>query len=314
MLPTDHYSTYNQPRKVPMEQILHEIDVVVYNKFCLDGFGSAHITHEYVRNTGGDVTKTTFIAMEYNYSPQEFDDLLKICAGKSVYMVDFSLKRDKIIELRDKCKSLTILDHHITAQDELAGIENINCVFDMTRSGVGITWEYFNERPIPDWCKYIQDRDLWKWEFEETKPFTLALMEVEYSHEKWRNMNINELIAGGRELCAVEEEAVKAALKTYMTTETTINGVVHKIAYVNSDKYISEIGNALAIQSGISLGVVYLHTKNTTRFSLRSVEPSENPSATLTAKDIAAMFGGGGHKHAAGCTINGDVLQLPLSD
>lgn len=296
-----------------MKQTLHKIDVVVYHKFCLDGFGSAHIIHEHIRNTSGDVTKITFIAMAYNYSQQEFDDLLKICAGKSVYMVDFSLKRDKTIELRDECKSLTILDHHITAQDELAGIENINCVFDMTRSGVGITWEYFNEGPIPDWCKYIQDRDLWHWEFEETKPFTLALMEVEYRHEKWRDMDIELLLARGRELCAIEEAEVADAVKSYTTISVTVNGVSHKIGNVNSTKYMSEIGNALVVQDGISLGVVYLHTKNSTRFSLRSVEPSENPSATLTAKDVADMFGGGGHKHA-GCTVKSNVSHLPFSD
>lgn len=295
-----------------MELPKREVDVVVYHKFCLDGFGSAHVIHEYIRSTGGDLSKTKFVAMAHNHTTMEYDDLLKICTGKSVYMVDFSFKRDKIIELRSRCKSLTILDHHATAKDELTNLENVDCVFDMDRSGIGITWDHFNTRGMPNWCKYIQDRDLWHWEFEETKPFTLALMEVEYDHEKWRDMNVAALITRGRDLCDMENAAVIAALEKYVVVPTTINGVVHNIAYIRSDKYISEIGNALAMEDGISLGVVYSQANDKTRFSLRSVDPDGNPSATLTAKDVASMFGGGGHKHAAGCAVDGDVTKLPF--
>jgi oligoribonuclease NrnB/cAMP/cGMP phosphodiesterase (DHH superfamily) len=74
------------------------------------------------------------------------------------------------ILLEQNCK-IQILDHHITAKERM---ENLSfAIFDMNKSGTGLTWEYFYPHtPIPYFLAMLQDQDLWKFELPHTKEFT----------------------------------------------------------------------------------------------------------------------------------------------
>ena len=78
--------------------------------------------------------------------PPEVDD-------RDVILVDFSYKRDVLENMLRTASSITILDHHISAADDLAELMAngaIDGVFDMNRSGAMITWCWFNQgQPAP---------------------------------------------------------------------------------------------------------------------------------------------------------------------
>ena len=85
--------------------------------------------------------------------------------------VDFCPKAEVVSELLSMGKEVTILDHHKTAQADVAALrleDNLNMNFDMTKSGARLAWEYFFD-VVPSLVEYVEDRDLWKWKLENTR-------------------------------------------------------------------------------------------------------------------------------------------------
>ncbi|WP_272872913.1 DHHA1 domain-containing protein, partial [Vibrio anguillarum] len=60
--------------------------------------------------------------------------------------------------------------------------------------------------------------------------------------------------------------------------------------------FASDTGNIMAI--GVPFSATYQETGDRIKYSLRSVE-----DGGIDVSEIAAKFGGGGHKHAAGFSI-----------
>ncbi|NIV11579.1 MAG: hypothetical protein GWN62_09935, partial [Aliifodinibius sp.] len=93
----------------------------------------------------------------------------------------------------------TVIDHHKSAEKELEGfmsLPGVSGIFDMTKSGAMLTYEYFwngdrNDKELASifWMKraieYIQDRDLWKFELEGSKEYSMAVFSYEYDFEIW---------------------------------------------------------------------------------------------------------------------------------
>ena len=81
-----------------------------------------------------------------------------------------------------------------------------------------------------------------------------------------------------------------------------INKSFKIIAYCNTSIFISEVGNQILKMYPLADFACIYHydnSRNQTKFSLRSSDDKED-----VAK-IAEMFGGGGHRNAAGCTLTG---------
>ena len=103
---------------------------VMYHRDCADGIGGAWAAYK-------RYPEATFYPVAYGSEVPEFGKL------KRFYIIDFSFSRDVIRALHTLygADNVVVLDHHVTARDELAGMPN--CVFDMERSGARIAWEYF---------------------------------------------------------------------------------------------------------------------------------------------------------------------------
>jgi oligoribonuclease NrnB/cAMP/cGMP phosphodiesterase (DHH superfamily) len=129
------------------------IKVIYHGGNCNDGFGSYMVAADALAPASVEGR-----GMVYN-DPVPWDWLT---AEDDVYILDFSFKRDDLLNIKTKVKSLIVLDHHETAKQNLEGLDF--CKFDMLKSGVGLTWEHFNPtaKDMPWMLKYIQDRDLWK--------------------------------------------------------------------------------------------------------------------------------------------------------
>jgi len=90
---------------------------------------------------------------------------------REVWFVDFSYKRPVILEMSAKAKSITILDHHKSAEADLVELpENVSVKFDMEKSGARLAWDCFHPaEDIPMLVNYVEDRDLWRFHFEGTR-------------------------------------------------------------------------------------------------------------------------------------------------
>jgi hypothetical protein len=55
----------------------------------------------------------------------------------------------------------------------------------MNKSGARLAWEFFPDKPVPGLIRYVEDRDIWKWEFPESPAFLAALEMEPRSIARW---------------------------------------------------------------------------------------------------------------------------------
>jgi hypothetical protein len=179
-------------------------DVCIYHAACDDGFGAAWAVW---KRWGDDVV----------YLPCTYGEPLPIgdMSRSNVLFVDFSAKRPEIEAMAKIAKSIVIIDHHKTAQAELEPfavafggdmtslcIEHVEQLlgqlaelnrlpiiswFDMNQSGAAMAWKFaFPNHHVPQFLRYIEDRDLWRFKFgDETKCFSAALRTYPMDFKTW---------------------------------------------------------------------------------------------------------------------------------
>jgi oligoribonuclease NrnB/cAMP/cGMP phosphodiesterase (DHH superfamily) len=257
--------------------------ICIYHGNCADGFTSAWV----VRKALGDIE---FHAGVYQQPPPDVK-------GKDVVLVDFSYKRPVLEQIRDAAKSVTILDHHKTAQADLEGLEGVESVFDMERSGAKITWDYyFPNDPAPPVLLHVEDRDLWRFKLEGTREIQANIFSYPYEFEVWdRLMNSvpSELAIEGS---AIERKHFKdiAELLQVVTRRMLIGGVNVPVANL---PYIHVSDAAHQLGQNEPFAACYWDTPEGRVFGLRSSDSG------MDVSEIAKLYGGGGHAHAAGFKV-----------
>ena len=264
--------------------------VVLYHKNCLDGFAAAYAAYHKFG------TAAEYVAVNYNELPPDV-------VGKEVYIVDFSYPRQILLRMQQEANFLLVLDHHKTAQEDLQGL---SCaVFDMSRSGAVLSWEYFHPTiKIPYGIKLIQDRDLWQFQYPDTKAFTSALyslIPMEFKEwDKFLNaelypeltiaLAVEDIIYRGLDVLRIEETSVTQMLNKQHSI--VLHGIVGLACNTNSHQ--SVIGNKLADISK-TYGACYYYDglAQVWLYSLRSI-------GEFDVSVLAKQFGGGGHKKSAG--------------
>lgn len=290
------------------------IQVVLYHGSCADGFGSAFIVWHYYKtlNLSNDII---YIPCRYLKDGDNVpENILTACQNKNVLMVDFSYKYPQLLILMQLAKSFLILDHHLTAKADLANIDDDKKIFDLNKSGVGITWEVFHpQKSLPRFLALIQDRDLWRYSL----PYTLEFVTVLYTQPQdfilWESYlddgKVDQTIAHGRAWLEyqniITDRLVDSA--TYILQEWEGQYII--VVYVNSPEFKSDVGNKLFDKYPLAdFSVVWNYDlyKNNTYFSLRSTDDRLDVSA------VAKKLGGGGHRNASGLTLPGLAGCLPL--
>lgn len=207
--------------------------------------------------------------------------------------------------------SFVVLDHHASAQGDLAEVDGAYKVFEMAQSGATLSWDFFNRGvPAPPLLRYVEDKDLWRWALRSSAEVTAALGTVPHSFPVWAELvsrgeaGIEELMAKGAAILkyknSVVEAHVQRAQPCRLASAPGFQGMV-----VNASTVASEIGNALATLPGVDFGLMwsYEHASKTYRVSLRSASDAVDVSI------MAKAFGGGGHRRASGFTFAGSSIQ-----
>ena len=289
-------------------------NLCIYHGNCADGFTAAWV----VRNALGE-ENCDFFEGKYGESPP-----IDYHFYKNIYIVDFSYKRN-VLDAISKVQlaygpesKIIIIDHHKTAQEDLKDLNlpNVEVHFDMNHSGAMLTWMYFERTLNPyqapevrkDFCneapaliKRVEDRDLWRFKFSDTRTIQANIFSHEYTFENW-----DKLAATSMEKLAAEGEAIERKhfkdikeLLAACQTRATILG--HDVPCANLPYiYSSDAGHMMDV--GEKFAACYWYTATHCVFSLRSADDG------MDVSEIAKQFGGGGHKHAAGFQIPIDVL------
>lgn len=266
-------------------------NICIYHANCMDGFGAAWVVHQKFRDS------CIFIAAQYGDEPPDV-------AGANVYLVDFSYKQDVMRKIAKQAKHITVIDHHKTAEADLALLLDNGTVygnFDMKRSGAVLTWMwFFPHYDVPIFLKYIQDRDLWNWELVNSKEINAAMGSYKKDFKLWseefsilegHNYFVN-LVEEGTAIIRQQDAEIQhlASKAWFIQIQEWIVPTVNC-----SGPVISDLGNVLC--QGHPFSATFFDMEGSRVYSLRSDENGEDVS------EIAKHFGGGGHKHAAGFKV-----------
>lgn len=271
-------------------------DLILYHFPCYDGFTSAWVAKKAIPDA-------EFVPASYN-TARDLPDF----TGRNVLLLDFTFKRDQLREIAAVCDSLTILDHHAFAQGDLEGIEdecpNVEVHFDMERSGAGMTWDFFfPETPRPAMVDYVEDRDIWRFKHSDSKAFHAGLSCLEMTYENWdyAEKSVEVLVTKGSAILDYINNTVKALgkraeKKVIPPAEGETEG--QEVLIVNVPvQFGSETGHHLLETYPQVCVICWSGSSKGFYCSTRSVD--EGPSAM----ELAAARGGGGHRNAAGFTV-----------
>lgn len=295
---------------------------------CIDGFAAAWVVNRFHQ---GEVD---FHESDYGQSPPDVTE-------RNVIIVDFSYPADVLKEMGVKADSIVVLDHHKSAETQLAEFDRfaveitrnqkrgrvgaaeafshcrndgrpaIAVHFDMGQSGAMLAWKYFfpNEE-VPEFITRIQDRDLWLFKYPDTKAVVAALYSFEFSFEQWDQLEmigLKDLEQLGKALIRNRDKDIAQIIKL-ASYEIDLCG--HRVLVANCPRHLtSELGHVMAIDRSFS--VMYWDCSEYHNVSLRGHKDGVDVSL------IAESFGGGGHKAAAGYKLkkgnNGPFKPLAIS-
>jgi oligoribonuclease NrnB/cAMP/cGMP phosphodiesterase (DHH superfamily) len=256
---------------------------ILYHAQCPDGFGAAYAAWKVL----GD--KAEYLPVQHQQPAPELKH------KSQVYMVDFCYPQATILDYVQKMKQVTILDHHQSAEADLAAIDlavypNLSVTFDMQKSGAVLAWEHFHDTPVPEMLQYIQDKDLWKFDLPFSKEFSAGLRGYDLDFKLWDSMSPLKLIEEGKILLRYQNQLVQKICKNMRFTKVA----GYEVPTVNSSTLQSEIGNQLCqMYPNHPFAVVYFDATDKRFHSLRSI-------GDFDVSEIAAQFGGGGHRNASG--------------
>jgi oligoribonuclease NrnB/cAMP/cGMP phosphodiesterase (DHH superfamily) len=262
----------------------------IYHNLCSDGFGAAWV----VRKALGDSVE--FVKGIHQQPPPDVN-------GMDVMLVDFSYQKDVLENMLETAASITILDHHSSAEEELSELltsGKIKGLFDMNKSGVMLAWQWFNPgQPPPKLIEHIQDRDLWQFKLEGTREIHAALSSYPYDFKVWDKLmasNNHELEALKRDGEAIERKLQKDIKELIESGLRRMIIAGYNVPVLNaSSAYISDAGHIMSI--GEPFAACYWDHPHGRSFSLRSSEEG------IDVAEVAKKYGGGGHKKAAGFTV-----------
>lgn len=283
----------------------YQPDIIIYHYPCRDGFAAAWACWKRF----GDAPE--YFPTNYGKPPPDV-------TGKHVLIVDFSYKRDVLIEVAKSAKSVIVLDHHLTAKDDLAewqiddvagefwaGDDPLKSVrhnddhtghpiaaqFDMEQSGAGLAWSFCHDAPLPQLIALVQDRDLWRFRFAETRPFNLMLQTVADDFQTWDDIN-----------AAMTPERMMEAHGMLRYQDFLVHQIAARAQWRELDG-INHLSVSCPPELSSEVGHHILDTRPETPFasltsgsgwSLRSTDDR------MDVSEIAKRHGGGGHRNAAG--------------
>lgn len=258
--------------------------ICIYHANCADGFGAAWV----VRKALGEIE---FHAAKYNDPPPDV-------TGKDVIIVDFSYKRHVLLAMAEQANNILILDHHKTAAKELIDLPwNVFAQFDMNHSGAMLAWEHFfpGQTP-PPLLSHIEDRDLWRFDLRDTKHILSAVFSYRYDFQIWDQIMKLPLATLAMDGDAIDRKFHKDLFELIELTarEMVVGG--YRVPVANLPHTMSsEAGSHMA--NGHPFAACYYDTPAGRVFSLRST------SDGVDVSEVAAQYGGGGHRNAAGFLV-----------
>ncbi|NPA51630.1 MAG: phosphoesterase [Aquificae bacterium] len=272
--------------------------ICIYHKNCTDGTTAAAVLLK-------KFPDCMLVPLEHNYSQEDIEAILSnVDKNTTVYIVDFSLKKEDLENLLKKARKVVLIDHHIGVKSLLESLakkyKNFEYIFDNNRSGASLAWIYlFKGEEIPPLIKFVEDKDIWTWKYgEKTKYANAYLFLFTNKPEKvveLLDQPIEKILEKGKILSEYTDYIVNYFIEKAKETYLKIGN--YKVKAFNTGLFQSEIGNLMCQKYKEPIALFNI-SGDIVKFSFRSCD-FVSPSAL----ELAKILGGGGHKNAAGAVV-----------
>jgi oligoribonuclease NrnB/cAMP/cGMP phosphodiesterase (DHH superfamily) len=274
--------------------------LVIYHGNCADGFSAAWcFWRKY-----GDACE--YLAGVYQQPPPDV-------TGREVFLVDFSYKRDVVEQMLAVAASVTLIDHHKTAVEDLQPLFRqdswtgpppcLNHYTDLNRSGATLAWDYlFPNEQRPALLGHIEDRDLWRFKLPNTREIQALVFSHEYTFAQWDKL----MSAGPVELLQMTVAGAAIERKHHKDVAELVNVCKRRMVIGGKDVPVASLPYTMVsdaahlMAQGEPFAACYWDTPKGRIFGLRATDGGADVS------EIAKQYGGGGHAKAAGFTVPRD--------
>jgi uncharacterized protein len=260
-----------------------------------------------------------FVAKAVQYGKPFPIPLDELKSDDYMYIMDFSYDVPLMNDIKSRIERLVVMDHHESARESLAGLDY--AIFDITKSGARLAWDYFVGEDMPSANVDIIDAyDLWKkdhpvYPWKDIAAFHLAAVEKVGEMGFWVNLaNATFLdrgiLANGRELYK-DIEGIVDNLKASPLSEK----IAHKgidIFFTHNKAMVSLTSDALYSDKELNTPVTIMAFERDDNKIVMSIRSA--PHSPVTALEIAKVFGGGGHVPSAGCSFTFEGEQADVVD
>ncbi len=261
--------------------------LVIYHGNCADGFSAAWcFWHRY-----GD--SIDYAAGVHQTPPPDV-------TGRDVYLVDFSYQRAVVTEMLTSAKSITLIDHHKSALQDLAGLEGLKTFTDLERSGATLAWDYlFPDQKRPPLIDYVEDRDLWRFKLPDSREIQADMLSYEYNFATWDKL----MAADQTQLAKMAEAGAAIERKHHKDVAELVKVSQRRMAIGGYSVLVANVPYTLGsdaahlLAQGEPFAAYYWDSRDGRTFGLRSTE------AGIDVSEIARQYGGGGHPKAAGFKV-----------
>lgn len=267
--------------------------VCIYHKDCVDGFAAAWVVRSRFPNA-------VFHSATYG------DDVPAVPPDSVVYIVDFSFPMDKLVALCERVSMVHVFDHHASAikrltESDIECPENLYLTLDVTKSGAGITWDTLRKGHRPNFIKYAEDYDLWRFQYgDRTRNYQRYLAFIGWDFGAWDDCirgAESDAMSNGALLRASDQRQMQWHLANTWRA-VTFEGM--RVALINTPRYMTSLVNNEILESQPIVLSYYDMPEG------RVYRINTHPDSGLDASVLAERYGGGGHKHAAGFRVARD--------
>jgi oligoribonuclease NrnB/cAMP/cGMP phosphodiesterase (DHH superfamily) len=293
--------------------------VVIYHAFCADGFGAAWAIHQAALAEHFGNADILYVPVTYGDRESVVE---KLVTGLDTYhvdihIVDFSLPHALFDRLTNVMRCVTYLDHHKGAESELEAARQTcidqgipeHIVFDNDYSGCVLAWKHYHNGTVPPaFLIRIEDRDLWRFQFPDTKAVAAAVYSYPMDFGVWDQFDTGDdgcvdLETEGMAILRAHNKNVSALTQDNNVSFYSFNGI--RIAVVNCAWFmVSDVCHQLLDEHPDIDAAAGYHVPQYGRakWSFRARKDG------VDLPTLLKQYGGGGHQAASGVEFS-DMLS-----
>lgn len=278
--------------------------VIYHGRHCPDGFAAALAAWLFYEG------QAEFLGLDHGDIKSVAD--LPELTGRAVYILDFSFSKELMQAIEAQAAKLVMLDHHRSAAEKLDGFACRCGVvhFDMNKSGARLAWEFFQrEQPLPDLVRFVEDRDIWVWQYPESPGFLAALDMEPHTFERWHEIARFDstqraaYIERGR---AMDEKFSKLCEGIAEGAQALVFNGISGVMVNAPGAFHSVVGDLLSKQNNSFALMWSIDKTGAVKAGLRS-------QRNFNCIPLAESLGGGGHAQACGFKMSAARLPELLS-